>query len=148
MQRKAGIAVGGLAVLVIAGIAGCGKGAPSGSASPAASSSAPSSPASTATTASPSSAPTTAAPPRQAVAPATPREAETAPASSTPAAVPPATSAPAPPATTGCYPETSGGNCYEPGEYCRDDDHGMTGVAGDGESITCENDNGWRWEPS
>jgi hypothetical protein len=23
----------------------------------------------------------------------------------------------------------------------------MTGVAGDGEPIICENNNGWRWEP-
>jgi hypothetical protein len=47
-----------------------------------------------------------------------------------------------------CYPTTDSGNCYEPGEYCRNDDHGTSGVAGDGESITCEDNNGWRWEPS
>ncbi|MFI5035407.1 MAG: fibronectin type III domain-containing protein [Acidimicrobiales bacterium] len=46
-----------------------------------------------------------------------------------------------------CYPLTNGGNCYEPGEYCRDSDHGVTGVAGDGERILCRNNNGWRWEP-
>jgi hypothetical protein len=55
------------------------------------------------------------------------------------------TPTPTPPA---CYPRTDSGNCYEPGEYCRDDDHGQSGVAGDGESITCEDNNGWRWEPS
>ena len=51
-----------------------------------------------------------------------------------------ATSAP------GCHPLTNGGKCYEPGELCRTADHGVTGVAGDGESITCQNNNGWRWE--
>jgi hypothetical protein len=53
-----------------------------------------------------------------------------------------------PPAPTACYPMTDSGNCYEPGEYCRNDDHGTSGVAGDGEAITCEDNNGWRWEPS
>ena len=48
----------------------------------------------------------------------------------------------------GCSPMTDAGGCYEPGEYCRDTDHGISGVAGDGESITCEDNNGWRWEPS
>jgi cardiolipin synthase len=47
-----------------------------------------------------------------------------------------------------CYPIDDEGGCYEPGEYCRDDDHGATGRAGDGETITCEDDNGWYWEPS
>ena len=47
-----------------------------------------------------------------------------------------------------CQPLTDGGNCYEPGEYCRDTDHGVSGVAGDGETITCEDNDGWRWEPS
>jgi hypothetical protein len=68
---------------------------------------------------------------------------------------PPVTTTPPPPPTTvpapaapSCTPLTGGGNCYEPGEYCRDDDHGVTGVAGDGETITCEDNNGWRWEPT
>jgi phosphatidylserine/phosphatidylglycerophosphate/cardiolipin synthase-like enzyme len=57
------------------------------------------------------------------------------------------TSTPVPtPTPTGCYPKTSSGNCYEPGEYCSNADHGMSGVAGDGEAILCENKNGWRWE--
>lgn len=60
-------------------------------------------------------------------------------------ASPPPTTAAAP---TSCYPLTDGGNCYEPGEYCRDSDHGATGTAGDGEPITCENNDGWRWEPT
>jgi FtsZ-interacting cell division protein ZipA len=47
-----------------------------------------------------------------------------------------------------CYPISDEGTCYEPGEYCRDDDHGTSGVAGDGEAITCEDNDGWRWEPS
>jgi hypothetical protein len=42
---------------------------------------------------------------------------------------------------------TNSGNCYEPGEFCRSTDHGVSGVAGDGEAIECEDNNGWRWEP-
>jgi phosphatidylserine/phosphatidylglycerophosphate/cardiolipin synthase-like enzyme len=69
---------------------------------------------------------------------------------------PPATTTPptsAPPATTpaaaGCTPIDDEGGCYEPGEYCRDDDRGTTGRAGDGQTITCEDDNGtWYWESS
>jgi hypothetical protein len=60
-------------------------------------------------------------------------------------------SPPAPPASTapvGCHPLTNGGNCYEPGEYCRTSDRGASGVAGDGEAISCEYNNGWRWEPA
>jgi hypothetical protein len=51
---------------------------------------------------------------------------------SAPTTSPPA-SAPAPPPTTAasCYPLSNEGTCYEPGEFCRDSDHGMTGVAGD-----------------
>jgi len=62
----------------------------------------------------------------------------------------PASPSPVPtsPASAGCYPKTDGGNCYEPSEYCRNSDHGTTGVAGDGKSITCEDDSGWRWEPT
>ncbi len=61
------------------------------------------------------------------------------------------TTIPQPPASTGtaaCYPIDDEGGCYEPGEYCRDDDHGTTGRAGNGEAITCEDDNGWYWEPA
>jgi len=72
----------------------------------------------------------------------------------TPTSAPPAP-APAPPAPApthsaapSCYPLSDEGTCYEPGEYCRDSDHGVTGVAGDGEQITCEDNDGWRWEPS
>ncbi len=45
-----------------------------------------------------------------------------------------------------CYPLSNEGTCYEPGEFCRNSDHGASGVAGDGENIICEY-NGWRWEP-
>ena len=63
---------------------------------------------------------------------------------SLPSSLPPSPS----PSPTGCYPLTDAGNCYEPGEYCRASDHGMTGVAGDGETIICEDNDGWRWEPA
>jgi hypothetical protein len=56
--------------------------------------------------------------------------------STEPAAAP--TQASATPA--GCHPLSDEGTCYEPGEYCREDDHG--------ESITCEDNDGWRWEPA
>jgi hypothetical protein len=65
-----------------------------------------------------------------------------------PASVPPPPPTSAPPAAPAqCTPLTDGGNCYEPGEYCRDSDHGATGVAGDGKAIECEDNDGWRWEP-
>jgi hypothetical protein len=80
------------------------------------------------------------------------------PSTSAPAAVPsttepaaaPSTTAPAaaPSTSSGCYPLSDEGTCYEPGEYCRDSDHGASGVAGDGESIICEDNDGWRWEPA
>jgi hypothetical protein len=91
----------------------------------------------------------TAAPP--APAQTTPALAQSVPAAA-PAAAPATTpaAAPAPPAATtpaACSPLSDEGTCYEPGEYCRDSDHGMSGVAGDGKSIACENNDGWRWEP-
>lgn len=66
-----------------------------------------------------------------------------APVQTTPAAAPTPSAAPA-----GCHPLSDEGTCYEPGEYCRDSDHGLSGVAGDGKAITCEDNDGWRWEPS
>jgi hypothetical protein len=72
-------------------------------------------------------------------------------ASSAPAPAPsPSITAPGatPSTSSGCYPLSDEGTCYEPGEYCRDSDHGASGVAGDGESITCEDNDGWRWEPA
>jgi phosphatidylserine/phosphatidylglycerophosphate/cardiolipin synthase-like enzyme len=51
------------------------------------------------------------------------------------------------PVAAGCTPIDNEGGCYEPGEYCRDDDHGTTGRAGDGQTITCADENGtWYWE--
>lgn len=61
-----------------------------------------------------------------------------------PAPVNPPAAAPA----AACQPLTNGGNCYEPGEYCRNADHGVHGVAGNGEAIVCTDNNGWRWEPA
>jgi hypothetical protein len=71
----------------------------------------------------------------------------TKPATSQPVRVlPPPVQPTSAPAST-CYPLTNGGNCYEPGEFCRKSDHGATGVAGDGKRIVCAYNNGWRWEP-
>jgi large repetitive protein len=52
-----------------------------------------------------------------------------------------------PPPPPACYPLSSKGTCYEPGEFCPEADHGETGIAGDGEQIICEDNDGWRWEP-
>jgi hypothetical protein len=95
---------------------------------PAATSAAPAAPTTIATTVAPVPVPTTTT-----TAPPPP-----------PATVPPPTTA----APASCQPLTDGGNCYEPGEFCRDSDHGVTGVAGDGKTITCEDNDGWRWEPT
>jgi cardiolipin synthase A/B len=74
-----------------------------------------------------------------AVAPASPI---TSPSTATPVA-------PAPTAGPSCHPLSDEDGCYEPGEYCRDDDHGTTGVAGNGESITCrQSDGSWEWQAS
>jgi hypothetical protein len=60
----------------------------------------------------------------------------------------PAPSSAAPPAPAGCHPTTSSGNCYEPGEFCPEADAGMTGIAGDGERITCVLESGrYHWHP-
>jgi hypothetical protein len=89
-------------------------------------------------------------PPASIAPPASSRPASQPPTvrASTPKSASPKPSSAAPSAArTGCYPLSNEGTCYEPGEYCRDDDHGMTGVAGDGEKIVCEDNDGWRWEP-
>ena len=65
-----------------------------------------------------------------------------------PPPAPPTTAPAPPPAPSGCHPIASSGNCYEPGEFCPHADAGMTGVAGDGETIICEDNNGLRWEPA
>jgi hypothetical protein len=84
-------------------------------------------------------APATTAPPSTA-----PTTAPAAPPTTAPAAPP--TTAPAAPA---CSPLTSGGNCYEPGEFCPAKDHGMSGIAGDGKAITCSyysSSGTWHWK--
>ncbi len=63
-----------------------------------------------------------------------------------PPAPKPTTAPPAP--SGGCYPKASTGNCYEPGEFCPHADAGMTGLAGDGKTIICEDNDGLRWEPA
>jgi hypothetical protein len=67
-----------------------------------------------------------------------------------PAQEPPSTPAALPQPTTpaGCYPLSNEGTCYEPGEFCRKSDHGVTGRAGDGATIVCADNDGWRWEPA
>ncbi len=76
-------------------------------------------------------------------APTTPAAVVAPPSSAAPTSAPPSSAAPA-----SCHPLTNAGNCYKPGEFCREADHGVTGVAGNGEAITCENNDGWRWEPA
>ena len=95
--------------------------------------------------------PATSAPPKTTAA-AAPVQTSAAPAY-TPPAPAPTTQAPPPPQpvqTTAqaqsCYPLTNGGNCYKPGEYCRDADHGASGIDAEGDAITCEDNDGWRWE--
>jgi hypothetical protein len=143
-----------VALLILA--AGC-DGA-SGPTAPASSTSSASRSASATTTASPT--PSRASSPPHTL-PAAPVAVRTTHAAATPAAAytppppPPTTQAPqAPqPAQTtaqaqSCYPLTDGGNCYKPGEYCRDDDHGTSGIDASGNPIECEDNDGWRWEPA
>jgi hypothetical protein len=53
------------------------------------------------------------------------------------------------PVHAACFPETSGGNCYRAGEFCRKSDLGSAGVAGNGERIRCEASGSRnRWEPA
>jgi hypothetical protein len=94
-------------------------------------------------------APVTSTPPKT-TAPA-PVRTSAAPVYSPPAPAP-TTQAPQPVQTTAqqqsCTPLTDSGKCYTPGEYCRDDDHNMSGIDADGNPITCEDNDGWRWEPA
>ncbi|HEY7413779.1 MAG TPA: G5 domain-containing protein [Ktedonobacteraceae bacterium] len=64
-----------------------------------------------------------------------------------PTPVPTSSQSSAPAPAQSCYPLTNGGSCYEPGEYCRNSDHGAAGIAGDGAAIICADNDGWRWEP-
>jgi hypothetical protein len=155
--NSAGMTVGTfVALLVITGsVTGCQASAPAGNASPAATATAMPTltvlPTRTPTAAArvkaqPKQPHVTQAPP--AMSPAAPPP--PAPHTAAPPAPPAAQAPPAPPAPkkASCYPLSNEGTCYEPGEFCRKADHGTSGVAGDGEAITCEDNNGWRWEPS
>jgi hypothetical protein len=71
-----------------------------------------------------------------------------APAQPTASPSPSPTQALPPPTAAACYPLSNSGTCYEPGEFCRESDHGVSGVAGDGQKIICQDNNGWRWEPA
>lgn len=93
------------------------------------------------------SAPTSTTSPTSSVTtPTTTTPTPTTPTATTPAPAPTVTTSPAP-SPVSCTPLSNEGTCYEPGEYCRTTDHGVIGVAGDGEAIECEDNNGWRWEP-
>jgi hypothetical protein len=154
-RKVLGIVLGALVLLLIIGIAGHhGTSTPTGGASPAPTvapthtvTSAPGVTTVKAVRKHPIKKRTVAATPR-AVASST-RAAPSTHAAPSPPVHTTAAAAPTPSAgPTGCYPLSDEGTCYEPGEYCRDSDHGSSGVAGDGEAITCENNDGWRWEPS
>jgi hypothetical protein len=69
-------------------------------------------------------------------------------ASPSPSPSPAQAAPPPPPTAASCYPLSNAGTCYEPGEFCRESDHGVSGVAGDGKKIICQYNNGWRWEPA
>jgi hypothetical protein len=47
-----------------------------------------------------------------------------------------------------CHPLSNSGKCYSAGQFCRNSDHGVRGVAGNGDAIVCRDNNGWRWEPA
>jgi hypothetical protein len=142
------IGFGGLALLAVMGVCISAVTASGRGSQPQATPAAVAATATAAATVKPIAAPTvkptaapTAAAPTTAPTPIVPPQA--------PPPAPPATAPPPPTAAAlGCYPLTNSGNCYEPGEYCRNSDHGMTGRAGNGESIICEYNNGWRWEPA
>jgi hypothetical protein len=72
-----------------------------------------------------------------------PARAVTPPQAVTTAAAPPSTAA-----ASSCSPKSAAGNCYQPGELCSKAEHELSGVAGDGKAIVCENNDGWRWEPA
>lgn len=90
---------------------------------------------------SPDPAPSSYSPPAPVATREAPAPAHAAPSTQAPAAVQQPS-----PAGPACSPTTSSGHCYEPGEFCPERDHGLSGTAGDGASITCEDNHGWRWE--
>lgn len=72
-----------------------------------------------------------------------------APSSPDRAAAPGRAATPGPGAAAGrCYPLNHAGRCYVPGEPCRDSDLGVAGIAGDGQTIVCEDVHGLRWVPT
>jgi hypothetical protein len=69
--------------------------------------------------------------------------------SSAAGATPGRAATPRPGATAGrCYPLNHAGRCYAPGEPCPDSDLGVAGIAGDGQTIVCEDVHGLRWVPT
>jgi hypothetical protein len=87
--------------------------------------------------------PTTSTPPPTTTPPTT-----APPVTSPPVTSPPATAPASQAAPTTCSPVAASGNCYSAGEFCSNADHGLNGTTASGEAITCEDNNGWRWEPS
>jgi len=149
-EHKAGLTVIAFVVLLIIGISDCGGNSTSASnTSPVAGASAFASTVASAPFTATSS-PTPATVSAKAKAKPKPKPRRTAVSATSNAVAPPpqTTAAAAAPSTpSGCHPLTNGGNCYEPGEFCRNSDHGVSGVAGDGKRIICEDNDGWRWEP-
>lgn len=152
--RACGLIVAALIVFPVAGCKDSGgsttSGAPPATASVSVSKAPASPPATGSTSASPSLSPSPA--PSKASTSAAPHTAAPVPVTTTHTSpAPPRTSSPRPTSThataASCHPLTNGGNCYEPGEFCRKSDHGAHGIAGDGKAIVCEDNNGWRWEP-
>jgi hypothetical protein len=155
-RHKVLTVLGGLAALIIIGgiasAASGGNARQTGNASPVA--------ATLTHTATPSPAPThhaTKKKTRPHETPVTAQATTPAPAATAPAAAPSHPAAPAPAAapshpaaatSAGCHPLSDEDTCYKPGEYCRDADHGASGIAGDGKAITCKDNDGWRWEPA
>jgi hypothetical protein len=130
------------ALLIIIGVAACLATKPASDVTPASS-------------AAPTPAPTHATTPAAAkpkapakLAPAVPSTVQAAAPAKPSNQQPSPTAAPPPPPKASCYPLSDENTCYEPGEYCRDSDHGKSGVAGDGKAIICEDDDGWRWAPA
>lgn len=140
----------GVSVAVLVLTVGCD--ATSGTTTPAGSASSGSANTDTVDSALPAPGPASASPSAPPASPVAVRTTHAAPTQVyTPAAAPvPKTQAPQPVQVTvqaqSCYPLTSGGNCYSPGEYCRADDHGTSGIDAKGDAIVCEDNNGWRWE--
>ena len=150
------------ALLVIIGVAACAATKPASDVTPASSATpiptAPTPAAAARTGAPPTTAPVAVPAPTHAITPAAKPKArpKTAPAvpptaqaaAPAPPAKPAPTAAPPPQPKASCYPLSDENTCYEPGEYCRDSDHGKSGLAGDGKAIICADNDGWRWEPA